>query len=86
MLASKDVPLQGWIALVILLAVYSIAFWLVEPFLGTRTLILVLVPVIGASWYVGVLGGILSTTLSLLSSALLFFSEYPVACYEGSEH
>ena len=70
--ASKEVPLEGWIAFIILLAVYSISFWVVEPFLGTRTLILVLIPVVGASWHIGALGGILSSTLTLLASALLF--------------
>ena len=56
----------------ILLAVYALIFWFAEGSLEKRTVILAIIPVIGGSWYLGVWGGILSTTLALLLSALLF--------------
>lgn len=54
------------------LGVYAILFWVAETTLGTKALTLALLPVMGGSWYLGLRGGFLSTTLTFMLSVLLF--------------
>ncbi len=70
--ASEDPPLFGWIALIISLAIYVILFFIAEEVIGTNILVLAFLPVILGSWYLGVRGGILSATLVVFVSMLLF--------------
>ena len=72
----------------ILLGIYVVGFWVAETKLQAIAVALMVVPVIGASWYLGIWGGLLSTTLAILVSILLleikgYQNAWQILIYDG---
>ncbi len=68
-----DMKQKGWVSLGISLGVYAVIFWLFVDELGPHALAFSLLPVVIGSWQLGILGGLLSTTIALILSIFLLF-------------
>jgi diguanylate cyclase (GGDEF)-like protein len=69
---NQKVP---YFLIIILFAIYILVFALYQERLGIETAALAIVPVIGASWYFGVTGGVLTVLLSLVANAVILIEK-----------
>ncbi len=70
-----DIKQKGWVSLGISLGVYAIIFWLLVDDLGPHAVALALVPVFIGSWQLGILRGVISTSVALLLGILILSIE-----------
>ncbi len=77
---------KGWVSLGISLGVYVIIFWLLVDDLGPHAVALALVPVFIGSWQLGILRGVISTTVALLLSILILSIEGDISIWPAFFH
>jgi diguanylate cyclase (GGDEF)-like protein len=70
--ANKKVP---YFIIPVLFAIYLWSFAVYHEQLGVGSAALAIVPVIGASWYFGVTGGVLTAILSILANVAILVSD-----------
>ena len=70
--ADKRIP---YFIVVLIYGLYVLIFAVNHEVIGSRAAALAIIPVLGASWYFGATGGILTAVLSIVANAAILLSE-----------
>ena len=70
--ADKRIP---YFIVVLIYALYVLSFAIDHDVIGSRAAALAIIPVLGASWYFGATGGVLTAVLSIVANAAILLSE-----------